>query len=172
MEAPTKVPHPDLTIIHEMPNKQTLMVMRCELNANMKAMPTINNAPHGHLGIIMPDADYTLRNGGNPYITPVFPADPVLTGTFAEVEAIKLTYSRELKAHTYHTNAVEAARAQIIKAGPKQFLSVLATADMGLGDVLPLTMWTHLWNTYGTLTDDEAEANRQSLTAVICRCPS
>ena len=83
------------------------------------------------------------------------------------MEAIKLAYDRELKAHNYHTNAVEAARAQIIKAVPKQFLSVLATADMGLGDVLPLTMWTHLWNTYGTLTDDEAEANRQSLTAVI-----
>ena len=56
MTIPT-IPHPELTPIQGIPTKTTLVIMQRELNANGEAMPTIDNAPNGHLGVIMPVAE-------------------------------------------------------------------------------------------------------------------
>ena len=86
MATPTR-PHPEFTHIQERPNTSTLLIMNRELNANAEAFPTIDNAPNGHLGIIMPVAEYTAINNGAPYVASVFPADPgPLIGCHAVVE--------------------------------------------------------------------------------------
>jgi len=57
-------PHPKLTPIIGTPNNTTLKHLTKELYANARAIPsTCRGGGHGHLGLIMPAAEYMVVTG-------------------------------------------------------------------------------------------------------------
>ena len=67
-------PHPILTKIIGKPTAVTLKTLTKELFTNARAIPcSHDNNAYGHLGMIMPDADYTGLNNASAWAAP---ADP------------------------------------------------------------------------------------------------
>jgi hypothetical protein len=57
----------------------------------------------------------------------------------------------------------EALRSQIIAAIDNRYLDILSDVDLGFADVTPMDMLAHLKTSYGTLSMDDLEANRNLL---------
>ena len=118
----------ELTHIQE-PNTTTLLIMNRELSANTEAVPTIDNAPNGHLGSTMPVAEYTAKNNSAPYGAPVFPVGPgPLIGSHAVVEETKRGCNRAVKINNYHKNATEHPTAITLTLAAIEATGVVAIA--------------------------------------------
>jgi hypothetical protein len=62
--------HDPLTPIEGKPTPEAVCKLRQELYANVRSLPTdLDRGQHGHLGLLMPDADY-LALAGAAYILP------------------------------------------------------------------------------------------------------
>ena len=160
-------PHPELTPIRGRPTNPTISLLRKEVYANCRAVPSLyGGGEHGHLGTIMPAAPYIALTG-HAFTLPNAPGPaPVhLAGAtnFEINETIRLYNVAVVDIRTAHS--VRAAiKAQILKAVENTYLTVLQDATFGFSDVTPTTMLEHLYTTYGTLTHDDLEANRKKLS--------
>jgi uncharacterized phage-associated protein len=66
----------------------------------------------------------------------------------------------EFQTFIFTTNAL---RQQLIKAIPSTYISTLKHPEYGYSRVSPLTILTHLWTEYGTISPDELQANNTAL---------
>eukprot|EP00957_Ditylum_brightwellii_P076578 5820170-Ditylum_brightwellii.AAC.1 len=64
----TKMPFKTLSKMGEDPNYIKLSKLQREVYQNCSAVPSSLNGNNGHLGLVMPVADYTTRNNGNLYV--------------------------------------------------------------------------------------------------------
>jgi hypothetical protein len=89
MMAPTKkgvfsLPHNPLTPLEDKaPTAWTIDILKQELYVNVQSVQSqLGGGNHGHLGMLMPQAEYILiSNGGEPYVQPEKPNVPVYNGT-------------------------------------------------------------------------------------------
>ena len=147
------------------PTNTTLQVLQRQLFTNARSVPSARGGGlHGHLAILLSDADYIARVG-IAFVIPVHPGPPpIAAGTAAAVSVALRAYTDALDDVALNTNLRSALTAQILTAVNPSFLSALEDPDFGFGDVTPLAMLEHLRSEYGTMTPEELERNRAALS--------
>jgi hypothetical protein len=158
-------PHETLTPLIGKPTNTTLQLMQRQLFTNARSVPSSRGGGvHGHLAMLLSDADYLAR-AGVAFDVPVHPGPPPLPVGAAAVIAVAIrTYTEALADVTLYNNLRAALTAQILTAVNLSFLSALEEPDFGFSNVTPRAMLDHLRLEYGTLTPEELENNRAALS--------
>ena len=162
-------PHPELTPIVGEPTTTSLRLLQKELYANARAIySTRGGGANGHLRLLISDVAYLARTNNVPFDLPVHPGNaPVYAATATGVqiaETIRL-FNQEIDDHRLFERVKSELKRMIIKSLDSRFLQVLEDIDFGFADVSPVAMLTHLQTTYGQVTPDDIEINRQLLSA-------
>jgi hypothetical protein len=165
-------PVPVLTLVAEgstLPSFTSLRIVQRELNSN--SLSVISTGAHtqwGHLALTMAPGAYLALTNGLAFAPPVHPGDdPVFAaGATAPLitETTRLFVKNDAKFRTYHA-ADQALKTLLLAACPKDYLLALENTDMGFGHVTTLQLLTHLWTTYGTITEADLDANLARLSA-------
>lgn len=163
-------PHPVLTPIIGEPTVLSIRKLRREIYTNAAAChSTRGGGVNGHLGLVLTELAYLVR-AGQPYIVPVHPgAVPVhgVGATAAQITETNRQFAQSQADHRLHTTVLQELRKQIIAAVEPKYFAILNNGDFGLTDVSALALIQHLEATYGTITPEDIEANRNLLTAII-----
>lgn len=161
-------PHPVLTPVVSRPTNTSLQLLQKELYANARATYTpLGGGANGYLGLIMPQAQYLARTGGIAFIAPVHPGPAPVHAAGATQHQITETnrqYLQDVHDHRQHMVMKETLKQQLIAAVQHVYIQVLEDPDFGFADVSAEAMLTHLKTTYGTISREEIDANRVSLT--------
>lgn len=167
--APTLTfPHPTLTPIRGKPTNSTLMTLRRQLYANARAVhSTRGGGANGHLGIIMPAAAYLARAqvAFNP---PAHPGDApahAAGATNAQITETNRQYNQDINDHRTVITLKEELKKQILAAVDDVYMQALQDPEFGYADVPPALMLSHLTATYGTITREDIDKNRDALVA-------
>lgn len=160
-------PHPVLTPIVGAPTNKTNRLLKREVYANaLDIHSTIGSGMNGHLGLVMPPATY-LACAGVAWADPAHPGGlPVHPqgATGHQITEANRQYDANLVVHARFITVREELKKQIQAAVELRFLTTLEDADFGFADVTPEEMLLHLEVTYGTVTPDDIEANREGLS--------
>ena len=160
-------PHPTLTAINGTPNLISVTNMRKQIYANARAIhSTRGGGINGHLAIVMANATYVARSG-QAFVAPVHPGPPPVHNagtTQAIITEANRQYDRSLAEHSLYIQVKEELKKQILQAVDNQYLKPLEDPDFGYSDTTPLEMLTHLMTTYGSVTPQDIEANRDKLS--------
>lgn len=158
-------PFATLTPIPGKPTNTTLQLLQRQLFTNARSVPSARGGGlHGHLAILLSDADYIARVGVA-FVIPIHPGPtPDAVGTAAAISVALRAYKDALDDVTLYNNLRAALTSQILTAVNSSFLSALEDPDFGFGDVTPFAMLTHLRSEYGTMTPEELERNRAALS--------
>ena len=158
-------PFDTLTPITGKPTNTTLQLLQRQLFTNARSVPSARGGGlHGHLAILLSDADYIARVGVA-FIIPIHPGPPpIAAGTAAAISVALRAYTDALDDVALYNNLRAALTAQILTAVNPSFLSALEDPDFGFGDITPFAMLQHLRNEYGTMTPEELERNRAALS--------
>jgi hypothetical protein len=145
------------------PTYATIRLAQTQLNSNAITVPSYEgDGIHGHLALTLSPAAYLLLSGGIPFVAPVNgPRQPVhpVPATGPQIAEInRIFYDNQFVFRTY-METDKALRNQLLAAVPPDYLRGLADAELGLGGVTCLTILTHLWATWGTITQSELDAN-------------
>ena len=159
--------HTELTKIVGKPTNTTLKLLKKELYANARAIPsTRGGGAHGHLGLVMEDATYQTL-AGQPFTLPAHPGatvtHPQANPTAAQIAENNRIYNATLDELKLATDVVNALKNQLVTAVDSLFLDDLEDADFGFANVTIPAMLAHLQTMYGKLTRAELEANRTSI---------
>jgi hypothetical protein len=146
-------PHETLTPISGKPTNSILPLLQRQLFTNAWSVPSARGGGlHGHLAMLLSDADYHAR-AGIPFLVPVHPGPPPLpVGTAAAIAVALRTYTDALSDVTLYNALSVALTSQLLTAVNASFLSAFKDPDFGFRDVTPHVMLTHLRSEYGTLT--------------------
>ncbi len=159
-------PHPTLTPIIGKPDAATLKLLRKEVYANTKSVPsTAGGGLNGHLGIAMPAGAYTIR-AGQAFVDPAHPGPlPIhaVGATSALITATNRTYDCTLDDFNTFIRVRQEVKQQILTAVDKIFLQDLEDDTFGFADVSIINVFAHLTTTYGTLEASDLENNRNKL---------
>jgi hypothetical protein len=158
-------PFETLTPITGKPTNTTLQLLQRHLFTNARSVPSARGGGlHGHLAILLSDANYIARVG-IAFLIPIHPGPPpVAVGTAAAISIALRAYTEALNDVALYNNLRAALTAQILTAVNPSFLSALEDPDFGFGDVTPFAMLEHLRDEYGTMTPEELEHNRAALS--------
>jgi hypothetical protein len=158
-------PHETLTPIIGKPTNTSLQLLQRQLFTNARSVPsTRGGGLYGHLAMLLSDAEYLTR-AGVPFDVPIHPGPPPPPIGAAAVIAVTLRiYTDAIEEVTRWNNLSVALIAQIIGAVNASFISALEDPIFGFSDVSPRRLLEHLRTEYGTLTPEELEANRASLS--------
>jgi hypothetical protein len=159
-------PHPTLTPVTGKPDAASLKLLRKEVYANTKSVPsTAGGGLNGHLGLAMPTAAYVIRAGiifeqpDHPGPLPDHPGN----ATSAQITAANRTYDTELADFNTCVKVREEVKQQILGAVDTIYLQNLEDDVFGYADVNIQTIFAHLSTQYGTLEASDIEANRNKL---------
>ena len=173
--APTDIakhdfPHPVLTKLadNEVPTHKTLLKLHRELNANAMSVPSLlGGGQHGHLALVLSDANYVAQAGaGNAFVPPVHPGPPPVLAagtTNAAIAAANLAHKTALNTFKIYVETEVALKKQLLEAVPDQFIDELQHVEYGYANVTTRTIIAHLDATYGTITQDELDDNDADL---------
>ena len=159
---PTPILTPIATLTSP-PTYATIRLAQTQLNANATTVPSYaGDGIHGHLSLTLLPAAYLLISGNIPFIPPVNgpiqPEHPPAATAAQIAEINRLFYDNQLVFRTY-METDKALRNQILAAIPADYLRELADPELGLGNVSCLQILTHLWTTWGVITQAELDAN-------------
>jgi len=160
-------PHPELTPIVGTPTNPTIQTIQKQLYANALAVhSTRGGGANGHLALLMPATAYLTR-AGVAFIPPIHPGNAPIHGVNAtgnQIIEVNRQYKQDLHDFQLFSNVNTTLKQQLLAAIDVDFLRILEDTDFGFTDVLPSTMLTHLKDTYGQISRDDIEANRQKLS--------
>jgi hypothetical protein len=160
-------PHPELTVIHDKPTYDSVRRLEKELYANAQTIPSLlGGGQHGHLGVVMPAAEYLVISAVA-YVVPVHPGtQPVhpANSTAAQMNEANRQYDNSLTQVALHLSVVNALRQQIMGAIDTKYLIELEHPDLGF-IASPHDMLEYLKTTYGDITPDDIDKNSATLTA-------
>jgi hypothetical protein len=158
-------PHRVLTPIKDTPGYSSLQKLQKELYANAQAMHSnAGSGNHGHLALVMPDADY-LALAGEAFIIPQHPGILPIHAqgtTGAQITETNRQYDANLTAYMRYKEVQAALREQILTAVNNTFLIALEHEELG-HIATPQAMLAHLKEEYGELDAMEIETNRATL---------
>jgi hypothetical protein len=159
-------PHPllnPIATITSPPTYATIRAAQTQLNANATTVPSYaGDGIHGHLALTLKTADYLIKSGGVDFIPPVLgPIQPIhpANATAAQIAEINRKFYDDQATFRTYQETDKALRNQILLAIPEDYLRDLADAELGLGSVSCLDILTHLWDTWGSITQIELDAN-------------
>ena len=148
------------------PTPEAVRLLRKELytNARRGNKTTLGGGRHGHLGLVMPEAEYILlSHGGVTYDMPAQPVRPVLAGVAAARDEQTLEYKVTMKIYSDAVNMTEYLMHLIIQAVPKTYIARLQDRVHGFADVSPAQLLKHLMDKYGKISPKDMEANADNL---------
>jgi hypothetical protein len=161
-------PHPTLTPVIGKPNPTTLQRLKKELVANAMAIPsTRGGGLHGHLNLVMPNAEYFII-AGTAFNEPVHPGPPPVhaaNATNAQIYSTDTAYSRDIEEFQTYIATRNDLRTMLLAAVSEDYYNILNDPTFGYASVTPLDILTHLSSTYGTITAKDLEKNREALKA-------
>jgi hypothetical protein len=162
------LPHDPLTPLdpHNTPTPDAVRLLRRELYANAQAIPTtLGGGQFGHLGLIMPDAEFSTLSP-TPYALPILPPLPIYDGATAVArDAMKDAYKTAMDTYVEAHAIQNHLKALILKAVPNLYISEFDDATMGYATTTPKQLLAHLIGTYGCITAKELEANLERIMA-------
>ena len=162
-------PHPTLPSLHgpELVNGQRLDRFLRPIRAN--ALSVASNGGNGLLGhlslVVNPDV-YELQSGGIPFVVPANPGlHPVHpeNATGPQITEINRSHLALRAEHTKYVETSNALQAQVLEAVPDHFIRPLADPITEYANVSVLTIVNQLVARFGTITDEELQANALSL---------
>jgi hypothetical protein len=162
------LPHDPLTALsaHEEPTPFAVRHLRREVFANALAVESsLGGGDHGHLGMVMPQVDYTtVSTGGAAYVFPVKPAVPNYAGVAAAArDGLKDEYKEAMDEYNEARALQKHLKAQMIQAIPKIYISELEDAAIGYANVTPAAMLAHLMTEFGVITPKDLAANLENI---------
>ena len=136
----------------------------------MAVPTTLGGGAHGHLGMILPAAEYAALNPapGDVFDRPDDPPDALDFAGNASRATIALAqqeYNAELQAYTMCNKVDLALKIRILKAVPKIYLLALCDELFEFANVTPAEMLHHLETTYGAINEDDLAANLEACEA-------
>ncbi|KAL3939000.1 MAG: hypothetical protein SGARI_001528, partial [Bacillariaceae sp.] len=156
-------PTPVLTAIVGKPKAATLRTIRREVYANARAVPSLANGQRGHLGVIMPAAEYLVLAGAA-YIPPPPPgAPPAPLGTVQALLLAQQQYVDAKEAYSTYIQLITDLKQQMLTAIDEEYLEVLRDDEQGYADVSVQGMLARLFTTYGNLTAADLVENQDDL---------
>ena len=82
-------PLPELTKMQGKPTNSSIKLLKKELYANARAINSEHGGgAHGHLGLVLPAAQYTLLTGGTFFLLPAHPGPTVVHAPHATAAQI------------------------------------------------------------------------------------
>lgn len=156
-----------LTRIVGTPNAISVHLLIQESYDRAQAMQTSTQEPFGHLGALMSDAVY-LALAGHAFAIPGHPgALAALTGTAVNNTEATRVHAAAVAAAVCYQKAMKDLSDLIRAALGVEYISILADPVLGFGNVSPRTILDHVKRKYATMTPQEAEDTRATLTATI-----
>ena len=150
----------DLTPITDTPTRVSLRSLQTDLNTNAMSVPT-NESILGHLALTMNSTAY-LQKATTAFPVPTNPGSgPTMarTATDAVIKQAHFEYKTKKAEYDIYNATDRALKTQLIKAVPDMFFNILKDDDIGYASVTTLEILTHLWDTYGSIDDDQLAAN-------------
>ena len=161
-------PHPTLTKIKGRPTLYSVLTLKKQLYANARVVPCIlGGGAQGHLGYIMPAADYAAIQGTQVWADPDHPgALPQAAQGDTQVQMTNAQNQYRQQVETYQTFAQVKSdlTAQLLAACPSIYYASLEDADLGWANVNPRQILEALVRDYGTVKQSEIEKNRTRLS--------
>ena len=153
----TFFPKPDLTRILGIPTYENLHQMQLELKTNaLSVHSNLGGATHGHLGLLMTEAQYALVSD-IAYERPEHPG--VLhvpnNATRVAADALKRTFDEHLRVFHEVRGVEQSLIQQIVTAVDEQYIIAMKNRETGqfTGDVRQI--FTYLQNTYGKISPSQ-----------------
>ncbi len=138
-----------VTKIHGQPTNHDLTILEKELIAILANIPTtLEGGNHGHAGIIIEPARYSLMTGGvvfvNPANTGTYPAN-VPANAAAGVQArAKAEHKEFVREYETLQGVVQATKDIILEAVNQEYLLEIEDKTLGFLNQTPNDMLTHL----------------------------
>jgi len=123
---------------------------------------------HGHLGLVMPDANYAVITGVN-FQLPAHPGPAPQHATGANAAACAETthlYDTTLKELATTATVMEELKKQILTGVDCIYLATLNNNIFGFTDITVDAMLMHLCTTYGTIMWAKLECNHASIATI------
>ena len=161
-------PHRALTRIEGKPTAITVTNLRKEIYANAQAIPSLGSGEHGFLGLVMDPAAYFARTG-TVFVVPIYPgiqANHAAGLTGPQITAANRAYDAALNIFEKYAAVKKELCGKILSALDKTYFDELEDVVFGFTDVTSLQLLNHLQINYATLSPDNLEINRMSLTKV------
>ena len=159
---------PTLTKIIGKPTYESLTTIKNQLKANAgKVQCELGGGAHGHLGLILSDAEYALVSP-TPYIRPIHPGPNVPVGvTQVENTNLRAQYNESLRLFR-ETNAVEEALiTQLSNALPAHYLKRYRNTISNKIQTPIHKILSDLFTAHGAITDHELITRESTLRARI-----
>ena len=145
----------EITHVDGQPKDEDLNLLIKELTNAAGSVATQNGGgEHGHVGMVIDDAEYvTFSKGGTKFVVPTNP------GPYpASVDTDKVIRERQLAEHKAECNEYETylgvenyLRRMIVKAVDHEWLAEIESETMGFNHLSPQALLTHLRSVGGTL---------------------
>ena len=157
-----------ITPIVGKPTNSSLQHLQQELFQNAFSIPCeLGGGQLGHLALIMTEAAYLAEPTAKEFVVTVSPGTMAaaypLSTAFVIADLKRIHDNAQSLFRTY-TAVLTALFHQINNAVGHMYIAPLADDIFGFARVEPRTLLEHLATTYGTMTGQEIESNRKSLS--------
>jgi hypothetical protein len=150
------------------PSAVAIRLLQRELYNNVRCIDAAaGGGMHGHLGMLMPEAEYVaLAGAGNEYELPERPDVPDMHDlTPAQrAEAVE-DYKDDVRLYNEATSLHNYIKKLMVAAIPKVYLDSLEDEVHELATVTARTILAHMVTSYGTVTAEDLDANLKLLSA-------
>eukprot|EP00804_Cyclotella_cryptica_P028837 CCRYP_008424-RA/>CCRYP_008424-RA protein AED:0.29 eAED:0.29 QI:0/0/0/1/0.16/0.14/7/0/719 len=137
-----------ITKIDGQPSEEAISKLKLELSEGLASIPTLNGGGrHGHIGLIIPNAEYTIFSHNNapydilanpgPYPTTVDPDAVARERQIAEHKA-------EIREYEMQLGVTSWARKAIVGAVDEEWISEIRNPHVGFNHLMPSDLLTHL----------------------------
>jgi len=155
-------PHAALTPLADM-TFQSLSLLQRELNANSSSVHSNRgDGLSGHLVLTCRPAEFATLISPAIFDPPTNPGTPPTT-TSTNRASVLADYNFNLAEFNLYALVDNVLRQQLINAVPNHYISTLLHPLHGFSRVTTLSMLTHLWTNYVTITPAELQANAIAL---------
>jgi len=165
---PTQGPH-DLTLIDGLPTIITLTKLRSEVYENAMAVPSeAGGGLYGHLGAVMPAAEYIALQGAVAYVVAAHPG--IQAPVAAQATAIQITqanrqHDKAVERFALHNSVEVALKQQILAAVDDRYVSTLQDNVLRYARVTSRELIKHLVENYSAITSEVLEKICDSISA-------
>ena len=150
------------------PTYATITVAQTQLNGNAMSVPSDGgDGILGHLALTVTAAVYDDLSAGNvPFVPPVNPGPAPIhppNATGAQIAETNRQWKEDRSTYRTYHEVDKALRNQVIEAVHPSYIRSLYNVQTGYGNLTCRQLLEHLWLQYGTIMQDELDANTKSM---------
>jgi hypothetical protein len=161
-------PHLELTLIKGCPTPQSLKKLCSEVYDNTMAVPSeAGGGQYGHLGTIMPAAQYQALHRAIAYVAPTNPgiqAPTPANATAIQISQANRQHDKALEQFTKHHNVCAKLKHLILAAIDDCYILALQEEVVSYAHVSVHALLIHLNMTYSTIDQEVLEMNHNNIS--------